>query len=393
MLRPGKPQWQGMLSYTADLHRRSIRPAQPPFFHPWEEIGPGYCYGPAFGHWDTVHQVLDWMPVDPEHVARQIKNLFAVQQCDGFMPGATRWHDDGRPLLQINHSHPPVWVFAVEDHYRQTGSLDLIRAIFAPARHQLAWFEAQRRATRGGYYYCDITKQTWESGVDEGIRFDTSPALPLACVDATAHVYALTSHLALWAERLGENASAFTSAAQALQNFIRASLFAPNAGFFHDHWAIDLPAQQCICFEGLWPVIVGAASSEQAQRVIHENLMNPAKLFCDHPVATVARDDPRFELRMWRGPAWNSMTYWAARGCMRYGAHREAAMLLERALDDSAAQYERTGTIWEFYHPHGGKPEDVQRKPDTPFNQPCREYLGHNPLLAMARMYDSVIKL
>ena len=116
--------------------------------------------------------------------------------------------------------------------------------------------------------------------------------------------------------------------------------------------------------------------------------MNPQRFFCAHPIATVALEDPRFELRCWRGPAWNSMTYWAARGCLNYGACHEATLLLERALDDSAAQFERTGTVWEFYHPLGGRPEDVQRKPDTEFNRPCREYLGHNPLLAMARLYE-----
>ena len=32
--------------------------------------------------------------------------------------------------------------------------------------------------------------------------------------------------------------------------------------------------------------------------------------------------------------------------------------------------------------------KDLQRKPDTEFNRPCSDYLGHNPLLAMARLYE-----
>jgi hypothetical protein len=91
---------------------------------------------------------------------------------------------------------------------------------------------------------------------------------------------------------------------------------------------------------------------------------------------------------MWRGPTWNSMTYWAARGCLRYGRVDAAQQLVEHALDASATQFERTGTIWEFYHPHGGDPQTVQRKPHTRYNAPCPDYLGHNPLIAMARIYD-----
>ncbi len=63
---------------------------------------------------------------------------------------------------------------------------------------------------------------------------------------------------------------------------------------------------------------------------------------------------------------------------------------MQKALDDSAIQFTRTGTIWEFYHPDGGRPEDVQRKPHTAFNRPCQDYLGHNPLIAMATLYERI---
>ena len=57
--------------------------------------------------------------------------------------------------------------------------------------------------------------------------------------------------------------------------------------------------------------------------------------------------------------------------------------LLEAALDATATQFERTGTIWEFYHPQIGDQQAVKRKPrGRP--TPCRDYLGHNPLFAMA---------
>ena len=109
-----------------------------------------------------------------------------------------------------------------------------------------------------------------------------------------------------------------------------------------------------------------------------------------HPIPTVGIKDPRFELRMWRGPAWNSITYWVARGCLNYGRKDAVKTLLEKALDDSARQFEMTGTIWEFYHPFGGSPAELQRKPQRKRNMPCIDYLGHNPLIAMAVMYDKI---
>ena len=151
---------------------------------------------------------------------------------------------------------------------------------------------------------------------------------------------------------------------------------------------MDDPAKQCLAYEGMWPIVVGAATDEQAGKVIDANLLNPDRFFSNHPISTVGVNDPMFELRMWRGPAWNSQTYWAARGCMLYKRPDAAKLLLEKALDDSAAQFDRTGTIWEFFHPHAGKPEDVERKPWRDQHSPCRDYLGHNPLFAMARLWE-----
>ena len=110
----GKPAWRPMLAYVAALHERSIRPPRPPFPFPWEEIGPGYCYGPAFGHWDIVHAILDVMPAEPEHAYHQILNNLAAQEPDGLLPGVI-WMREEQPRWSKEHGHPPVWQFAVQE--------------------------------------------------------------------------------------------------------------------------------------------------------------------------------------------------------------------------------------------------------------------------------------
>lgn len=136
----------------------------------------------------------------------------------------------------------------------------------------------------------------------------------------------------------------------------------------------------------MWPVGVGAATPEQAKRMIDDHLLNPKEFFTPHPITTVTLNDPKFELQMWRGPAWNCMTYWAARGCVRYGRQDAARKLLEGALDATAAQFKKTGTIWEFYHPKGGEQTALRRK-DTGRKIPCEDDLGHNPPFAMVDLW------
>lgn len=383
----GKPEWRPMLTAMAELHARSAHSPRPPFPYPWEEIGPGYCYGPAFGHWDLVHQIFDVYHIYLTHAKRQFLNLFAVQHEEGFMPGVI-WMRDAEPRWSEEITHPPVWPFALEACVEQSDDPTLLATGFEVLTRQLAWFEANRRAEPEGFYYRDILTRDWESGVDEGVRFDDAQSGPFACVDATAHLYGAYAHAATWAKRLDRSPDRFNERAEALKAFIQTRLFAEDDGFFYDVWAADDPDQRRAALEGMWPVVVGAATPEQANRVIAEHLLNPERFFTEHPVSTVGVNDSRFELRMWRGPTWNSMTYWAARGCMAYDRPDAARMLLARALDASAAQFARTQTVWEFYHPHGGEPESLERKPQTEYNQPCRDYLGHNPLVAMTRLWE-----
>jgi glycogen debranching enzyme len=382
----GKPAWRPMLAYVANLHEASIRPPTPPLPHPWEEIGPGYCYGPAFGHWDIIHQVLDVLPTETDHARSQLLNDFACQRDDGMLQGCMYLRQDGMHCGEF--THPPVWPVAVEAYCDRTRDTALLRRALDVATRQLEWFARNRAAEPSGYLYCDILTRHWESGVDEGVRFDDVPPGRGACVDATSHVLLLAEHAARWAGRLGGNPAPCARAAELLRQSIRDAMFDPETGFFHDAWAVGRPEHRRMALEGMWPVVVGAATDDQAARAIDENLLNERRFFTAHPPATVAVSDPKFELRMWRGPAWNSMTYWAALGCMRYGRLDAAAALLERALDRSAEQFDRTGTIWEFHHPHGGEPTDCRRKPDREHNQPCRDYLGHNPLIAMARLWE-----
>jgi glycogen debranching enzyme len=420
----GKPQWRAMLRYTAELHARSVRPARAPFPYDWEEIGPGYCYGPAFGHWDIVHAILDVMPSQPEHARRQILNNLAAQEDSGLVPGVIYMRND-EPRWSHEFSHPPFWPIAVQDFSVLSGSDELIQRCYQPLVNQIRWFEANRAAQEGGFFYRDILTFQWESGVDEGVRFFQAQPGPHTCVDATAHLYGVYEHAAAWARTLGQPGSEWVEKAAALKDLIQTRLWDETSGWFYDIWSVDQPAggstsaERHLAFEGMFPLLMGAASPAQARRAIEENLLNPRRFYSPHPISTVGIEDPLFELRMWRGPAWNSMTYWAARACLRYEEYariedshdsfpfpsREggqgvrfssspsffsssARALLGPALDDSAAQFTRTGTIWEFYNSLGGHPEDVQRKPHTPFNQPCRDYLGHNPLIAMARLYD-----
>lgn len=382
--QPGKPNWRPMLLYLAKLHGESVFPAAGHFKYPYESIGAGYQGGRVFGHIDLAHERLDAVRASPAHVRNQTRNELAGQQADGLIPGVITFDNAGKAAWKPGKGFPPLWVAAVDAYVEVTSDTTALTECLDALRRQIVWFEANRASPGGGFHYLDVLQKTWESGMDEGIRYDSRPAQPAAAVDATSHVFMLCDHAARWSRMIGQPDAAMESKRDVLQRFIQRELWSAKTGFFHDRWSVLQPEH--LAFEGMWPVVVGAATAEQAKRVIEGHLLNPKEFFAPHPISTVAMNDSKFELRMWRGPAWNCMTYWAARGCMRYGHKDAARKLLEASLDATASIFERTGTLWEFYDPNLGEQKALHRKSKgRPI--PCEDYIGHNPLFAMVDLW------
>ena len=85
-------RWRGLLSAALDLCEACVHPPADAidhtFPHPWIELGPGYVYGPAFGHWDIVHTAFNFAWDDPDEAMRQLENNFSLMCDDGLLIGA-----------------------------------------------------------------------------------------------------------------------------------------------------------------------------------------------------------------------------------------------------------------------------------------------------------------
>lgn len=393
----GKQEWRAMLHYLAELHEKSTHPPDPPFRYEWEEIGPGYIYGPAFGHWDIVHQSLDVLNSFPLHSFHQLLNDLSLQDSTGFIPGSiwmpgSKFAKDGKVFWSITDGHPPLWAYAANEYFKNTRDSSSLNIFFPVLVKQIDWFEKNRKAEPEGFYYNDIVNQNWESGVDHGIRYDVLPLQPSASIDATSHLFYLYKIAVQWGELLGKDIDAIKLRQKQLRDFIVDSLYDVTDNIFYDYWVIKNRDLRHDVFESMWPIVVGAATHSQANHFIDHRLLDSNYFFTKHPISTVGIRDKKFSIRMWRGAAWNSMTFWAAVGYLNYNRKDAARLILERALDVTAEQFQRTGTIWEFYHPLEGNQEEVARKPKKQPNMPCKDYLGHNPLFAMVRLCEMTNK-
>jgi len=374
-----------MLVFICRLQEESIFPPLGPFKKPWVSLGKGYVGNPAFGHWDLVHACLDALAYDPGYVRTQFENYLLQITSGGMLPGVMYGPRDKNLnnnifCSQPECSHPPVWPFAVDEYVEIFRDHEFLETAFEFGRRNLAWWASNRRMPEGGYYYRDIIDQKWESGVDAGVRFINPAHPPYACIDATSHLYGFLEVMETWAKRLGENYLPFEKERESLRIIIQKDLWDEKTGFFYDLPMARGQAQKIKSFEGFWPLVVKAATADQANQMA-EHLLNPEEFFSFHPIPAVALNEPSYAYDMWRGPAWNSMTYWIIRGLFRYGHNELAIKIGTLALDRSLEHFNKAGTVYEFYNSKSLDQTCLKRKGKD--SGPCRDYLGHNPLNAL----------
>lgn len=385
----GKPRWQSFLNQVISLHEDSIHAPCYGLPYRWEETSPSRELGIHFGHWDSVHVALDALAIGSKHGIQQILNTLSLQDGNGMIPGHLGIVDY-KMKWTTKSTFPPLWPMAIHNYLTQCANEELIQYCYRCLVKQIEWFEKERRGEDDGFYYLDYLDRIWESGVEGGVRYDISPddtIDTLACIDATSHVYSLYRHASMWADLIGEEPEKWVTKGLDLKSFIENELFNEQKGYFFDQWVVENPEKEIITFEGMWPIFVGAASNEQAQRVINEYLLSHKHFFTPHPIPTLSLSSPHYSNVSWRGPTYNSMTYWAAQGCIHYHRLDAAKHLLERALDATAEKFEQTGFIWECYDPTKGNPKEITRHP---LDYPSKNHLGHNPLIAMAKLYDEI---
>ncbi|MAE62674.1 MAG: hypothetical protein CMJ18_00255 [Phycisphaeraceae bacterium] len=252
----------------------------------------------------------------------------------------------------------------------------------------LRWYEENRRLPGGLFWFEDCVGNTqWESGYDACPRWDglDDNVRPLACADLCGQMGMCYESMATIADLLGstDDAARWRGHCERLADLVRSTLWHDGDGLFYDRdpetgrW---VRVKTVACF---WPMVAGQATAAQVDRLV-EHLSNREAFLTDVPVPSVAMDDPTFCYDMWRGPTWLSQTYWVMRGLLRYDCPELASRIGTAALTGAAASLEKNGTILEFLHPSGGSISELKRKGDV--RGPRRDYIGHNPVHAIALM-------
>ncbi len=318
--------------------------------------------------WDSWKIASANVLYNPEMAKDEMRTLFDYQAEDGMVPDFIGYN---RKYNNWRDSKPPVAAWGAMNVYRATGDKEFLAEMMDKLLSFHRWWYAKRDHDHNGVCEYGSTDGTliaaaWESGMDNGVRFDDAVMLQNGegawsmnqeniCLNS--FLYAEKRILAEMAEILGrkELAGQLNQEADALAEYVRTRMWDEETGFFYD---IRLETGEPIRVMGAecWlPLWAGIATPHQAEAVM-EKMMDPNKFNSTLPLGTLAVDHPRLRpvRGYWRGPVWVDQVYFGITGLRKYGYKQEAELLLRKFIDH-AQGLTTDGPIHENYNPLTGE--------------------------------------
>lgn len=322
----------------------------------------------GFWAWDSWKHAAALAWFAPELARDQMRAMFDYQAADGMVPDCVFLDKAGN---NWRDTKPPLAVWAVLEIYRATGDKAFLGEMYDKlVRYHHWWFMARDHDHDGlaEYGSTDGSKVAakWESGMDNGVRFDAinmlkngngSWSMDQESVDLNAYLYKEELDLAQVAAILGktQDHTQWLKQAAAMKASIQTRMFDKTRGYFFDIKLGSGDPVRVYGSEGWTALWAGVATSEQARSVIR--IMLDANKFATlMPFPTLAADDPHFSpiKGYWRGPVWLDQAYFGVEALRRYG-HGQQADDMARRLVLNAKGLTLQAPMYENYDPLTGR--------------------------------------
>lgn len=236
------------------------------------------------------------------------------------------------------------------------GGAEWARPYYTKLAHTLNFWEETRQSPDGLFRWFNGV----ESGVDNNPAVSDSPANVTEGVDLACYLYREYLAMELLAERLGKNDDAAHYGTQAadLKSRIQQKMWSEQDGMFFN---IDARTGQFVrikTWTNFLPLWAEVASRSQAERMIHEHLLNPQEFWSPNGIGTLAKQEPLYDPKAgyWRGPVWIISNYLLMHGLMDYGFYEPAETLARETVNLLVRDLKTTGGMNENYNPDAGTP-------------------------------------
>jgi putative isomerase len=178
-------------------------------------------------------------------------------------------------------------------------------------------------------------------------------------VDLACELYRELQAMEVISAKLGktDDAKMYVERAAKLAKDINAVFWDEKDGFYYDRDQKTGKQIRVKSIAGFFPLWAGVASPKQADRLVHEHLLNANEFWLKYPIATYAKTEPDFYEGSktgecnWQGPAWIPINYVIFHGLVQYGYTGVARELAVKTLDMALNENEATR---EYYNSDTG---------------------------------------
>jgi len=289
---------------------------------------------------------------------------------EGFVPN----YAAGRGS-SFDRSQPPVGSLMVRELYRHYGDKWFVDSLFDALLSWNRWWPENRtidgylswgsdpwpEGRKGKLAAYSPRAARFESGLDNSVMWDDvsfnkeTHTLELACVDLMSFYIADCNALADLADVLGrseadelrQRADHYTEKLQTLWN--------EDAGIFMNRRTDTGAFDDSLSPALFYPMLAGACTQEQADRMIQNYMLNPEKFGGDWLITMTPWDDPAWKDNdYWRGRIWapvNFLVYLGLRNVDSPDAQREFA---EKSGKLILKEWLENGHVHENYSPVSG---------------------------------------
>lgn len=330
---------------------------------------PSYNGFYGFWSWDSWKHASATVLFNPELAKNEVRSLFDYQAENGMIPdfiGRNKQRNNWRD------TKPPLSAWAVLNIYNATKDKDFVAEMFDKIYNYHQWWYRERDHDGNGVCEYGSTDGTliaaaWESGMDNGVRFDNTKMLKNNAPDAwsmdqesiclNSFLYAEKKYLSELATNLNktELSKKLDTEAEILKHHIQTKMFDNETGFFYDTRLGSGEFIRVMGAEGWVPLWAGVATPEQAKRLLSV-MLDSEKFNTTLPLGTL--DVSNKKLRpvrgYWRGPVWIDQVYFGVTGLKKYGFEKEADMFIRKYIGNAQGLL-TDGPIHENYNPLTGE--------------------------------------
>lgn len=361
-------------------------------------IDPGSVYGGNLWDWDSfwavygLFSLLDttpglkdkWKDTVLDHARGNVRNFFALQLDDGYIPMMIEVSDGGAPYLLEKHRQGKILNMHKPFLCQQ---INLISGWAGDDGWAAGFREGLDRyfACYDRYYLHSVTGlYVWADDVMIGMDNDPAtfgrPRFSTGNIFLNSFLVAEFRAMARYCRVHGDTDGQrrYLDKADRLVASIQAESWDPRDQFFY---SVDVDVKtraydwfhkglgvfwkslpiKIRAWSGFLPLWAGYASPVQAE-ALAAHLADEATFWSPWGVTSLAMDEKMYDLSVtnnpsnWLGPLWVVVQFVAFRGLMRYGRTDQARELSRRTQALLARDVAATGTLHEYYHPQTGEP-------------------------------------